>query len=397
MVNINRGCLGLVLAFLSVSVQAVSFDRIVSLGDSLLDDPEGLRSPLVSEQLAQRLNAPLTKLAEGGSTSSSLIASGQHTAAAASFGPGDLALVWIGGNDFLDAAPSIITGNTSFLDTLESNMDLIVSTLLDAGIEVVVFNLPDIAQVPGVIDQLGVNSAIRDASASWRDRLNDLAASKGFTVVDVFTIFDSLTQQPELFAIDGALQTPSPDFGEVLTCPTCTWADPIHPSALGQGVITNGAVTQLNATFDPAGVAPITLLSKTEMASLASASTFVTASGLWFDPAFDGEGYDIVQSDGGITVFFYGYDSNDQRLWLISELLTDRLALNQPVTLNMSVGDGGSFQQPIPGAQLGSWGSLTLTVTECGAGQFLLDGRDGTKNHAVVKLADGIGTGCFSP
>ncbi|MFK7957582.1 MAG: GDSL-type esterase/lipase family protein [Lysobacterales bacterium] len=397
MIATYRCCLALVFLLLSVSAQAVSFNRIVSLGDSLLDDPVGARSPLVSDQLASRIGAPLTKLAVGGSTSTSLINGGQHTEAAASFGEGDLALLWIGGNDFLDAAPAIILGNLDFLDTLESNVDLIVSTLADAGITVVVFNLPDIAQVPGVIQQVGSNDAIRQASDQWRDRLNAIAMNRGATVVDVFTVFDILGAQPEGFAVDGEVQVPSPTFGDVISCPTCTWADPIHPSSLGQGVITNAAIAKLNAEFDPAGNTPLAPLSKTEMASLASADTFITLAGLWFDPAFDGEGYDIVQSAGGITVFYYGYDSNGNRLWLISELLADRPALNQPISLTMSVGNGGTFQQPIPGSQLEQWGTLSMTVTECGAGEFVIDGLDGTKTHAVVKLADVVGTSCFAP
>ncbi len=392
-----RYSLALLLLVVSVSAQAVSFNRIVSLGDSLLDDPGGSRSPLVSDQLASRIGAPLTKLALAGSTSTSLINDGQHTQAAASFGEGDLALLWIGGNDFLAAAPLIIAGDVGFLDTLESNVDLIVSTLSDAGITVVVFNLPDISQVPGVIQQLGISDAIRQASAQWRDRLNAIAANRGATVVDVFSVFDILALQPEGFAVDGELQVPSPAFGDLASCPTCTWADPIHPSGLGQGVITNAAIAKLNAEFDPAGTTPLTPLSKTEMASLASVDTFVNLAGLWFDPAFDGEGYDIVQSAGGITVFFYGYDSNGNRLWLISELLEDRPALNQPITISMSVGDGGSFQQPVPGSQLEQWGTLSMTLSECGGGEFVINGRDGTKTHAVVKLADVVGTSCFAP
>ncbi|MEM9184051.1 MAG: GDSL-type esterase/lipase family protein [Pseudomonadota bacterium] len=393
----GRWFAGALTLLLATSGQAVSFNRIVSLGDSLFDDPEGIRSPLASEQLADRIGAPLTQLAVGGATSTSLIAEGQHTEAAATFGAGDLALLWIGGNDFLDAAPGILLGNLDFLDTLETNVDEILTTLTDAGMTVVVFNLPDISQVPAVVSQLGDVPAIRDASLDWRNRLNALAAAKGVTVVDVFSVFDLLINQPENFTVDGEAQVPSPTFGDVVTCPTCTWADPIHPSSLGQGVISNAAITAVNGAFDPAGISPLSTLSKTEIASLASVNSFVTLAGLWFDPTFDGEGYDVVQTAGGITIFFYGYDNSGNRLWLISELLTERPALNIPVTLTMSVGDGGTFELPIPGAELDEWGTLVMTVTECGAGQFVLDGRDGVKNHSVIKLADVVGTSCFAP
>ena len=53
-----------------------TFNAVVSLGDSLLDDSSGNRSPLVSEHFAAGLGVPLTKLAVEGSTSASLIAGG---------------------------------------------------------------------------------------------------------------------------------------------------------------------------------------------------------------------------------------------------------------------------------------------------------------------------------
>ena len=141
-----------VLGLITVnSAQAIDFDAVVSLGDSLLDDSSGLRSPLVSEHLADRLAAPLTQLAVGGSTSTSLLSGGQHTQAASSFGAGDLAVLWIGGNDFFANALPITLGNFSFLNQLEANVETAMTTLRSSGLEVVVFNLPDMAQVPLVM------------------------------------------------------------------------------------------------------------------------------------------------------------------------------------------------------------------------------------------------------
>lgn len=88
------------LGLCATNAEAITFNNVVSLGDSLLDDSAGVKSPVVAGHIAQRLGAPLTKLALSGSTSTALIEQGQHTSAAAQFGEGDLAVLWVGGNDF---------------------------------------------------------------------------------------------------------------------------------------------------------------------------------------------------------------------------------------------------------------------------------------------------------
>ena len=90
----------LLVAFLCSAARAVTFNNVISLGDSLLDDPGHVRSPVAAEHVAERLGVPLTKFAQSGSTSDELLDDGQHTRAAAQFGGGDLAMMWIGGNDF---------------------------------------------------------------------------------------------------------------------------------------------------------------------------------------------------------------------------------------------------------------------------------------------------------
>jgi hypothetical protein len=247
-----------------------SFDHVVSLGDSLLDDPSGNRSPLVSEHLAARLGAPLTQLAVAGATSTSLIAGGQHTTAAANFGAGDLAVLWIGGNDFFANSNSIELGNFSFLDTLEANVELALATLVGAGMDVVVLNLPDFALVPNII--LNTPSTLLPqftaASADWRSRLDALAASYGAAVVDVFSLSQQISGSPSAFALAGNEPVPGPAFGGVGACPFCIFFDPIHPSSLGQGFVTNQAIADFNAHFVPGGTAALSPLDEEELLSL---------------------------------------------------------------------------------------------------------------------------------
>lgn len=261
----------LALLFITSSVQAVEFNNVVSLGDSLLDDLLGFRSPLVSEQLADRLDAPLTQFARAGATSASLIRQGQHTSAAAQFGEGDLATLWIGGNDFFLSAANPLgvgIGNFRFMDRLEDNVDTILGSLTGAGMEVLVFNLPDMAAVPFTdtitfFDRQLEN--ISEATIEWNDRLADLVQAHDAHLVDIYAYFEEVAANPEQHTILGQELVFGPTWG----CEWCVFADPIHPSALAQGLITNLAIDVLNADL---GGTPLAKLTETELAELADAS-----------------------------------------------------------------------------------------------------------------------------
>lgn len=259
------------------TASAVTFERVVSLGDSLLDDNLGTRSPVAAQHVADRLGAPLTKLARSGATSTALINQNQHTDAAAQFGSGDLAMLWIGGNDVFTHAPGITFGSyDNFLTTLEANVDTALGTLRDAGMDVIVFNLPDFAEVPAVantVASLVPLPFLRDAAMEnftqaarfWNHRLDELAQQHGVAVVNVFDMLADVVQNPADYDLLGNLPEPSPPWG----CQFCLFADPIHPSAFVQGILANGAIDVLNETFDPAGEMPLTHLNEIELSHLA--------------------------------------------------------------------------------------------------------------------------------
>ncbi len=254
---------GLLLLF-GNAASAISFQNVASLGDSLFDDSSGERSPVAAEHVADRLGVSLTKFAVSGSTSSDLLQGGQHTQAAAQFGEGDLAMLWIGGNDFFRRIPAVTLGLYGFIDDLAANVDTTLSTLRGAGMEVVVFNLPDLSNVP-LTDGI---SNFRKATELWNDRLDVLAAAHDATVVDVFTLFDQLAANPTDFSLLG--HTPIVDdpplFGD---CQLCVFADPIHPSSFAQGFIANQAIASINAKYDPTGAMPLEPLSLVDIALLA--------------------------------------------------------------------------------------------------------------------------------
>ncbi len=118
-------------------------------------------------------------------------------------------------------------------------------------------------------------------------------------------------------------------------------------------------------------------------------------SGLWYDPELDGEGYNIIYTNSGLLVYFYGYNDLGERLWLISELYTDELNFGQSIDLSLLEISGGSFQVPAPPAENASvWGNLRIRFNDCISGEFILDGIDGIKISQTQKLADIAGVVC---
>jgi lysophospholipase L1-like esterase len=324
----------LIVLVLNSATQAVEYNHVVSLGDSLLDELIGHRDPLVSEHLAERLEAPLTSFARVGSTSAGLIRQGQHTNAAAAFGQDDLAMLWVGGNDFFLSMANpfgVGIGNYRFLDRLEDNVDDILGTLRGAGMEVLVFNLPDMAAVPlnhtfTLFDRQLEN--ISQATLEWNDRLADLAESHGAYLVDAYSFFEEIASDPAAHTIDGHELVFGPRWG----CQWCVLGDPIHPSALGQGLLANLAIDVLN---EQVGGTPLEKLTEQELASLAEPSLLR----FWRNAFGHNDGGDM-DGDG----------DTDGRDFLILQRQGNSISTNKPLTINV----------PEPGSLLLACGSMLL-------------------------------------
>ena len=117
-------------------------------------------------------------------------------------------------------------------------------------------------------------------------------------------------------------------------------------------------------------------------------------AGLWFDPALDGEGYNVIQAEVGTTIFFFGYGADMQRLWLVTDTRDVAFRFGEPVEFTVFVGMPGTFSQPTPSAQLQQWGTLTVTLTSCTEATFVLNGADGNKTSNAVKLVGVSGNEC---
>jgi hypothetical protein len=111
-------------------------------------------------------------------------------------------------------------------------------------------------------------------------------------------------------------------------------------------------------------------------------------AGLWYDALKDGEGYNIIITGASTVFFFYGYDPDGQRLWLISETLGGAPVTNETITLKVYSASGGTFDAPAPSAQaLSDWGDLEVTFTSCTDAVANLVGNDGEKTSILTKLA----------
>lgn len=118
-------------------------------------------------------------------------------------------------------------------------------------------------------------------------------------------------------------------------------------------------------------------------------------SGPWFDPDSDGEGYLVFNTPVGWLIYYFGYSSDGDRLWLVSNLIDiEGLQLGQDYEFTMLVGTPGSFTVPTPSADLEVWGTLQVSLSDCVSGVFLLDGTDGIKTHNVSKLIGIGGSSC---
>ncbi len=122
----------------------------------------------------------------------------------------------------------------------------------------------------------------------------------------------------------------------------------------------------------------------------------IAVSGLWYDPTLDGEGYNIIQSEGATTIFFYGYDSEGNRVWLVTVTNPEEpIGVGNTVTFQVAEGGGdGTFAAPAPSTELVPWGTLEVTMTSCTEGVFVLNGSDGSKTSNVIKLAGIAGLSC---
>jgi hypothetical protein len=120
-------------------------------------------------------------------------------------------------------------------------------------------------------------------------------------------------------------------------------------------------------------------------------------AGLWYDPASDGEGYNLIVAPVGRILYFYGFHSDGLRLWLVSELITQALEIGSTVQAALFESKQGTFSAPVAsGEALVPWGIANITLLTCNSVRIVIDGSDGRKTSNTVLLAGIIGASCGS-
>lgn len=125
----------------------------------------------------------------------------------------------------------------------------------------------------------------------------------------------------------------------------------------------------------------------------------LSLSGPWYDPLASGDGFNIMAferpgENPALVFFFYGYNSNGNRMWLVSKVVSpDNLGLIENIPMRYPYGSG--FQ----GAgdhSLELFGELDFEFTGCGTGRFTLrNGEEIFRTWDAVQLADIPGPGCL--
>lgn len=116
-------------------------------------------------------------------------------------------------------------------------------------------------------------------------------------------------------------------------------------------------------------------------------------TGAWFDPASPGQGFNLQISPAGLFGFYYGYDEGAP-LWLLLDNYIGPLAFGLPIAMDVLIGPGGVFGDPVDPTATGmvEWGELILTFHSCATGHAVLSGAAGTQEFDLVLLAgvDGV-------
>ncbi len=115
-------------------------------------------------------------------------------------------------------------------------------------------------------------------------------------------------------------------------------------------------------------------------------------TGLWYDPAKNGSGFNIMHNNDFLSVYYYGYRNNGLPQWLMSTSKVDLpLKRHSTVTLNMNTsanGNHATFDNPPTTVNSGTryWGKLELKINSCGSLTANLNGLDGSTKHHLQKL-----------
>jgi hypothetical protein len=118
-------------------------------------------------------------------------------------------------------------------------------------------------------------------------------------------------------------------------------------------------------------------------------------AGAWFDFSTEGEGFNLIVTPIGSVIYYYGFDKQGDRLWFISGLMQQVLAVGQTITTDLFKATVGTFDNPVPSEQsLAKWGTLSIIVVDCTHITITMDTMEGLKVSNTVKIAGVVGLTC---
>ncbi|MGY6553608.1 MAG: hypothetical protein ACXIUM_03700 [Wenzhouxiangella sp.] len=124
---------------------------------------------------------------------------------------------------------------------------------------------------------------------------------------------------------------------------------------------------------------------------LSSSLSNPLTTGAWFDPASDGQGFVLNQTDLGLTGFFYGY-ADGLPLWLQIPLYSGPVVFGQAFATRVLGVNGGVFGEPEDPNNPPVWGQAVFQFDDCDSGSVRLTGMDGDQELSLIQLAGVAGT-----
>lgn len=131
-------------------------------------------------------------------------------------------------------------------------------------------------------------------------------------------------------------------------------------------------------------------------------TTLSSISGAWYDPDYNGSGFNMVETEDGLYAYFYGYkgESDGEALWLLTETaIATPIVVGESYTTGMRAGffgNGGSFTSAPTADNSGteSWGTVSFTFNSCDSGVAVLSGNDGDISYEIDRLTGIDGLTC---
>lgn len=192
--------------------------------------------------------------------------------AAGALQPATIVSLQAGGNDFLSLANLAVLGSAppgesaaadQIVDEIRNNLMSALTQLrtLDKP-QIVLWTVPDVTLTPYVLS-LELDATATANIRMHLERVNQFLRAQGnrpdIAILDTAWLLTEVTFAPPI--ILGVELVPTPYFG----FPAAIFADPIHPTAVGNGLLANEMIAQLNATFEDS----IPFYSEAELAELA--------------------------------------------------------------------------------------------------------------------------------